>query len=477
MKNFPLILLVSVLSAISSVTVYKYFEGPREVVYMENNPARLTTFTDQLFSGNSQREFVSSAPTDFISAAERVTPAVVNIKSSQGGDGDFWSSGSYGGSSGSGIIISPEGFVLTNNHVIEDAKKVEVTLNDKRKFKAKIVGTDTSTDLALLKIDEKDLPFLTFGNSDSVRVGEWVMAVGNPFNLESTVTAGIVSAKGRNINILEDLYSIESFIQTDAAVNPGNSGGALVNTNGELVGVNTAIITRSGRYEGYSFAVPANLAQKVVRDLKDFGEVQRGMLGIGIDDVNDDRAKYLGLENAAGVYIKETHDDSAAGDAGLKKGDVIISINRKKIASVPELKEQVARFRPGNTISIEYIRDRKKYTTEVTLKNRSDKKAKKVADFKGDTRVLEDLGFELRNLRKDETRKLGIIGIKVKSIFRNSVIEETNMDPGFIITRVNDNKVTTIEDLIDELEGFTGQVVLEGIYEKYPGEYYYKFPL
>ena len=278
MKNLGIILFVSLLSAFIAIAAYRYFEKPREVIIRESSPAMYTNYSDQLLSSNVQRKFLSSSPTNFIKAAEAVTPAVVNIKTSSE-DYGFWSSSSYGGSSGSGVIISPDGYIVTNNHVIEDGRKIEVTLNNKRKYDAKLLGIDNSTDLALLKINAKQLAYLPFGNSDSIRVGEWVLAVGNPFNLASTVTAGIVSAKGRSIDILEDNYRVESFIQTDAAVNPGNSGGALVNTNGELVGINTAIITRSGRYEGYSFAIPANLARKVISDIKDFGVVQRAIIG------------------------------------------------------------------------------------------------------------------------------------------------------------------------------------------------------
>jgi len=329
--------------------------------------------------------------------------------------------------------------------------------------------------LALIKINSSDLPYLTLGNSDSLRVGEWVLAVGNPFNLESTVTAGIVSAKGRNINILDDQYSIESFIQTDAAVNPGNSGGALVNTNGELVGINTAIITRSGRYEGYSFAVPANLVRKVIRDLRDYGEVQRGILGVNIDPVDSRLAKQLGLTAIEGIHISEVRSNSGADEAGLRSGDVIIGINGLKTATVPELQEQVGRYRPGDLITVEYIRKGKKYETQVTLKDKSDNA--ELARFERRLGVLDDLGFELRNLTETEERRTGVSGVKVISIYRDSRIERTNMDPGFIITKVDDTKVSSVEDVLDALEMAEDKVMLEGVYENYPGEYYYAFAI
>ncbi len=477
MKSYLLVILSSLISAIVAIATYRYFEEPREVIVRETIPARYTNFSEDPLNEVPARRFLSASPTDFTSAAEAVTPAVVNIKAIQGGDYDFFSSSAFGTSTGSGVIISPDGFIVTNNHVIEEGDEIEVTLNDKRDFEAKVVGTDPSTDLALIKIvdDFDDLPYVPFGNSDSLRVGEWVLAVGNPFNLESTVTAGIVSAKGRSIDILEGQDRIESFIQTDAAVNPGNSGGALVNTNGELVGINTAIITRTGRYEGYSFAVPANLVQKVIKDLRDFGVVQRGILGVFIDEMSSKLAAELELDAVEGVYITRVTPGSGADDAGLKKGDVIIGINGIKTKTLPEMQEQLGRFRPGNAIDIEYIRKGKaRIATDVLLKSK-DSSAEIITAKDED--ILKDLGFELRNLTSLEQRKLGMSGVKVVSIYRGSKIERTNMDPGFIITRVDNRKVTTVENLIKELEDAKGKVMLEGIYENYPGEYYYAFPI
>nr|HQU60250.1 trypsin-like peptidase domain-containing protein [Saprospiraceae bacterium] len=349
-----------------------------------------------------------------------------------------------------------------------------VTLNDKREYEAELIGTDPSTDLALIRIKADGLPFLEFGNSDSLRIGEWVLAIGNPFNLESTVTAGIVSAKGRSIDILEGQDRIESFIQTDAAVNPGNSGGALVNTNGELIGINTAIITRSGRYEGYSFAVPANLARKVIRDLRDFGIVQRGILGVFIDEMNNERTRELGLKAVEGVYVTRVTPGSGAADAGLKKGDVIIGINGVETKTLPEMQEQVGRYRPGNTISVEYYRGGKKHSAKVVLKNKAN--GTSLVTQKNED-ILIELGFELRNLTREEKRRLDVDGIKVVSIYRGSRIERTNMDPGFIITKMDNRPVKSVEAFLDGLKNATGKVMLEGVYESYPGEYYYAFPV
>ncbi len=475
MKNIALIFSVSLLSSALSVFLYRYFEKPT-IIYREAPSAMYTNYSDpasEMLSGKLQRTFLSSSPTDFISAAEAVTPAVVNIKASQSSDFDFWG-GTYGGSSGSGVIISEDGYIVTNNHVIEEGKRLEVTLNDHRKYPAKLIGADPSTDLALLKIDVKGLPHLIFGNSDKIRIGEWVLAVGNPFNLESTVTAGIVSAKGRSIDILDDIYKVESFIQTDAAVNPGNSGGALVNTNGELVGINTAIITRSGRYEGYSFAIPSNLARKVIRDLKDFGVVQRAILGISIDEVTDERAKKLDLESVEGIYVSKVSENSGAQEAGLRKGDVIVKINGAKTSSMPVLQEQIARFRPGNTVKVDYFRNGKRYQTDVTLKNMNGTTA--LVSSALDNALLEEIGFEIRDLTDEEIKRLGTKGAKVVSIYRGSKIERTNMDPDFIITRINQESIRTAEDVATILADAKGKIMLEGVYEGYPDVWYYEFP-
>ena len=473
MKQYVMMGASSLLSALLAILIYQFFEHPKEVIIRETVPARYTNFDPMDVS--KQRLFLSSSPTDFTAAAQAVTPAVVNIKTVQGGGGfDFWGGNSLGSASGSGVIISQDGFIVTNNHVIEDSDEIQVTLNDKRDFSAELIGTDPSTDLALIKIKAKGLHFLEFGNSDSLHVGEWVIAVGNPFNLESTVTAGIVSAKGRSIDILEGQDRIESFIQTDAAVNPGNSGGALVNTNGELIGINTAIITRSGRYEGYSFAVPSNLARKVIRDLKDFGLVQRGILGVFIDEITNERAQELGLKAVEGVFVTRVTPGSGADDAGLRKGDVIIGINGVVTKTLPEMQEQLGRYRPGNSVTVDFIRKGKKSTANVLLKNKSNSTAI-VTEKNVD--VLTDLGFELRELTREERRRLKTNGVKVISIYRGSRIERTNMDPGFIITKIDNKPVESLDALVEDFSNATGKVMLEGIYESYPGEYYYAFPV
>lgn len=303
-----------------------------------------------------------NVPENFVEAADLVTKSVVNITVSR--------KGSYSPvSGGSGVIMSHDGYIITNNHVIESGGKIEVTLYNKRNYVAEVVGKDPTTDLALLKIKASDLQPLRYADSDKVKVGEWVLAVGNPFNLTSTVTAGIVSATGRNINILQGLYSIESFIQTDAVVNPGNSGGALVNMQGELIGINSAIMSESGGYEGYSFAIPSNLVKKVTRDLKEFGKPQRALLGVTIRDVNEQIAEDFRLTSIEGVLVSTVGEGSSASLADIRKNDVIIGVNGVKTNTVSELQEQIARFRPGDNISLDIVRSgRKIRKDDVILK-------------------------------------------------------------------------------------------------------------
>ncbi|MEM9849139.1 MAG: Do family serine endopeptidase [Bacteroidota bacterium] len=472
MKNFALVFLSSLLSAVLAIFIYRTFETPREVIVRETTPVKYVRYDE-----NSPSKVVIPGATDFVNASEFVTATVVNIRAESGGTFDFWSSSSYGASTGSGVIISSDGYIVTNNHVIESGDKIQITLSDRREYTAKKVGTDPTTDLALLKIEETKLPYIQFGDSDSLRVGEWVLAVGNPFDLESTVTAGIVSAKGRNIEILKNDFSIEAFIQTDAMVNPGNSGGALVNVRGELIGINTAIMTRSGHYEGYSFAIPSNLARKVIEDLQDFGEVQRGVLGVSIVNVDNKMAKRLGLPSVEGVYIKDlTSKEGGAAAAGIKKGDVIISVNDVKTKTVPELQEQVGRFRPGDAINIEYIRRGKRAMTEVQLKNRSLIPSRTNQSVTSD--LLKDLGLELRTLLPKEKEQLEVEhGVKVLSIYKGSKIESTNMDIGFVILEVNGMRVESVEDVLVAIERSQEEVELKGVYEDYAGEYIYTFEL
>jgi serine protease Do len=473
MRKYLWLSLVCVGSSLLSVFLYSQFLSPNKVVWVGNGgESRYAGLVDKLFNSRSNNSFQSAAPTNFIESAEIATPAVVNIRALLETGGGLFSGGSMTGSSGSGVILSPDGYVVTNHHVVERCTDIKVTLADKREYKARLVGSDASTDIALLKIEEEDLPFVVFGNSDSVRVGEWVLAVGNPFNLESTVTAGIVSAKGRNINILGGAASIESFIQTDAAVNPGNSGGALVNTVGELIGVNTAIITESGSYEGYSFAVPSNLVQKVIRDLREFGIVQRAFLGVSIQDLDAETARELQLPNAEGALINRVATGGAAADALLEIGDVIISINSSKVRSTSELQEHVGRFRPGETVNLEYWRTGKKYRNRVLLKDSNNSTS--IARVSGDE-LETDLGLALRDLSKEEKRKLRVQGSIVTSIRRGSVVYDTNMQPGFIISSVNGNRISSAAEAIEAMKNVYNSLSLDGYYEGEPDLYSYRF--
>lgn len=376
--------------------------------------------------------------------------------------------------SGSGVIISKDGYIVTNNHVIEGAEEIEVVLHDNRSYTGTLIGTDPNTDLALIKIEKDNLTPIRFANSDDTKVGQWVLAVGNPFNLSSTVTAGIISAKARNINLLQQkagTFAIESFIQTDAAVNPGNSGGALVDLNGDLIGINTAIASPSGVYAGYAFAIPSNLVKKVIEDLREFGVVQRGYMGISMGSVDDKLAKDLNLENVAGAYVSDVQKGSGADEAGLKGGDIITKVNGKTIRTSPELQEIVARYRPGDKIEVEYLRDNKLKTTQVTLKNRDNTThlaSKEELNKKGKG-VIEELGVELEALSTSEARKMGLAGgLQVKKLNNGILKSNTDIKEGFIITSVNKRAVTTLEELEALLKASRGDgVMLQG---KYPGE-------
>ncbi|MBR1630534.1 MAG: Do family serine endopeptidase, partial [Paludibacteraceae bacterium] len=343
--------------------------------------------------------------------------------------------------SGSGVILSSDGYIVTNNHVIDRATEIEVILNDKRTFTATLVGTDPNTDIALLKVEATDLPSIRVGNSDNLRVGEWVLAVGNPFNLTSTVTAGIVSAKARNINILNSAMKIESFIQTDAAVNPGNSGGALVNTNGELVGINTAIASQTGNYAGYAFAVPTSIVSKVVADLKQYGTVQRAVLGVQIQDIDAQLAQDEHLETLDGVYVAGVQDLSSAAAAGIKKGDVITSVDQKKVTSSAELQEQIGRHRPGDKVSISVLRgkDTVNFTLELRNSQGTTDMLSKPADF-------EALGMTFKDLDTGTARQLGIsYGLQVSTA--KGAAARAGIRADFIIVKANNTAVRSEDDL------------------------------
>jgi Do/DeqQ family serine protease len=376
---------------------------------------------------------------------------------------------------GSGVIISSNGYIITNNHVIDQAEEIEVTLHNNDVYKAKVIGTDPSTDLALIQIKEDQLPALTLGNSDQVEIGEWVLAVGNPFNLNSTVTAGIVSAKGRNINIIDDKSAIEAFIQTDAAINPGNSGGALVNLNGELIGINTAIASPTGTYTGYGFAIPANIVSKVMEDFMKYGMVQRAYLGVMIRDINGDLIREENLKISEGAYVDSLVANSAAGEAGIQPGDVIVKVEDNSIVKSADLLEQIGRHRPGDDVNVTVNRKGKEMQFTVTLANQ---KGDKKLTAKTEQDILDVLGGTFETLDKKTAGQLGIEGgVVVRDLSAGLLKNETGIREGFIITGINNDKITSVEDLRKALKNQKGGVMLEGIYENYPGKIFFAFGL
>ncbi|MBK9254308.1 MAG: trypsin-like peptidase domain-containing protein [Saprospiraceae bacterium] len=431
--------------------------------------ATLAAEHDILLSDRIHRAFSASAPTDFIEAARTCRESVVSIRASVSKD-----LRNYTPSTGSGVIFTSDGYLATNYHVVQNATEVNILLNDQRAYKGKIVGTDPSTDLALLKIEAENLPFLVFGNSDSLQIGEWVMAVGNPFRLQSTVTAGIVSAKARSINILEN-QGIESFIQTDAAVNPGNSGGALINTQGRLVGINTAIMSSSGNYEGFSFAIPSNLARKVLIDLKEFGAVQRGWLGIEITNVDQKMADRYGIKDVAGVFIASVAHKGGAHQAGLQQNDIILSVNDVKTLTTSSFMEQIAQYRPGDDVTVEFLREQQPLKLKVQLRNQLNT-TDLIAIYKD--QILKEIGIEIRDVDSNEKTLTGKKGVYVVSVLKNSIVHQTRMEPGYIITEINEREISSAKELLNILESLRGKnVILEGFYQNYPGAYPYSFQI
>jgi Do/DeqQ family serine protease len=461
--KFGITFLMVIAGSFLAVLAYStFFEKPQVVTITEKQPLKYATFAADS----------NAALPDLTFAAEKSIHSVVHI-ATQSMRGGGWSSGNpffdeffglrnqqpqISQGFGSGVIISSDGYIITNNHVIESAENIKVILNDKREFEAKLVGADPSTDIALLKIDAKDLPILIYGDSNNLKLGEWVLAVGNPFNLTSTVTAGIISALGRNLQINEDQYSIESFIQTDAAVNPGNSGGALVNQQGNLIGINTAIYGgRSGSYTGYSFAVPVTIVSKVVEDLKKFGEVQRALLGVNIGDVNAEIAKELKLDKVEGVYVGGVPENGAAREAGIQEKDVIIQVEGEPIKNTAQLQEKISQYRPGDKVKVIVIRDNEKKPFTVTLRNKH-----------GDTEIVRDnlsvLGAEFVTVTDKEKEKLEInSGIKITKLDKGK-LKTLGMKEGFIITHVNKKPISEVKDFRREIGNAKGGILVEGIY-------------
>ncbi|MDB4082883.1 Do family serine endopeptidase [Vicingaceae bacterium] len=484
MKNLFGGFLMALLGGTVSLGIYKSIE-PQYAQQQKEEQAEKPTLVNMLAT-----EPYASA--DYTTAAELTINGVVHVKTEgiveynqQGFDPFrqfFYGDGNYNQKyrqpvkgAGSGVIISADGYIVTNNHVIEKADQIKITLNNKKTYDAELIGTDPTTDLALLKIEEAGLPYILYGNSDQLKVGEWVLAVGNPFNLTSTVTAGIVSAKGRDIDILSgDPFtgssSIESFIQTDAAVNPGNSGGALVNTKGELIGINAAIKSNTGSFAGYSFAIPANIVRKVVSDLKEFGTVQRAYIGVQIKNIDEKLADEIGVADLNGVYVEELMEKGSAKDAGIKEGDIIKKVKGVEVNSASELQAKIGEFRPGDEVSISILRNGNLTVKKVVLKNMEGNT--EIID-NTNNQLLKSLGAKFNDVDEELLEKLELVGgAQIESVFQGK-LKDANIGEGFIITKVDKEDINNAADLIEILSQKKDEgVLLQGIYPNGRNGYY-----
>ncbi len=465
MKNIIKIVLVSALGGAITLGSYKAFFEEEQTAIFESSPTpivRTAGFSEEVQAG-------------FVEAAENSVNSVVHVKTAvesrqpyANSPLDFFFGQPRGYTprmqmgTGSGVIVSADGYIVTNNHVIANARQIQVTLNNGEEYTAEVVGADPTTDIALVKVDAEDLPYMVFSNSDEVRLGEWVLAVGNPFNLTSTVTAGIVSAKSRSIGIINERSAIESFIQTDAAVNPGNSGGALVNTEGQLIGINSAISTHTGSYEGYSFAVPSNIVKKVVEDILEYGTVQRAFIGINIADVTPVLAEQAELNINNGVYVGGLTPNGAAADAGIKEGDVIVAVDERRVNKSSELQELIGRKRPGDKVILTVHRDGSQRNIEVKLRN-LDGTTEVVRRASGNTFVQRlDAGFE--PLDERSKKKLNIdYGVEVTEP-GNGLLAEQGIPQGFVITKIARRPIRDVNDIEEAVREMRqgDPVVIEG---------------
>ena len=501
LKNILAIIAISATTAVASVWGYgkiieHQYAGTQEAGKL---PVNYVGFT-----GNNS----PGTPVDFTPAATSATPAVVHIKTRTkskqvannqrqrnpfqdffGGDdafGDF-----FGGprvmpeqrASGSGVLITEDGYIVTNNHVVDGADEINVTLPNKKSYKATVIGADPSSDIAVIKIEGKGFPYLVYGNSDDVKLGQWVLAIGYPLSLDVTVTAGIVSAKSRSINInkQQSASPVESFIQTDAAVNPGNSGGALINTSGELIGINSAIASPTGSYAGYSYAIPVNITKKIVTDIVKFGTVQRGYIGINFlnDNLSEEEIKAiekdLGIpyKEGEGVFVTGVPAGGSANAAGIKKGDIITKVNGTNVTNGPELQEQITRFKPGDKILLTYKRAGKENTVNLTLKNKAGN-----TDIVKNSSIMDQIGGELENVDKKVAAANELSGGVVVKKIGTGLLKNTKMQDGFIITSVNGQEVKNLDELKSILVASKGGTVrLEGVYPGYEGSYAYPLNL
>ncbi len=480
MNRLVLTIVVSVLSSV--LTCYLCLQLTQ---LQTHNQASLNSSNDLFkktnYSYPSHPQYTNlNYPSDFIKASKTASPTVVSITKVKntigrskmdfpGFGGKTWNNEDAAEvSSGSGVIVSSDGYIVTNYHVIEGSDEIRVNLYNKQAYSAKIIGVDKNTDIALIKIDAYSLPAIKYGDSDKVEVGEWVLAVGNPFNLTSTVTAGIISAKARNIDILKEEYAIESFIQTDAVINSGNSGGALVNVQGELIALNTAIATpyQSGTYAGYSFAIPVNIVRKVVDDLRRHGTVQRAYLGVSIENIDSKLAKNLGLSSMKGVYIEQVIKGSAAYDAGLRMGDIITEVHGRSVNSSAELDERLARYRPGDPISITYLRNSIEQYVQVTLKS-IHHKTDIIQDNHSRSNIRDSFGAEFEQLAVAELRRLGLKnGIRVTRLFDGLLKNQTEMKPDFIMLKFNGERIRDPQQLHESFLKLKkgDHIQIEGLY-------------
>lgn len=501
-KQILLIIGISAVSAVTSVFIYGKIVPAKDTSFMQ------TTANGNVpvnYAGFFENGAVGGDPVDFTKAANAAVPAVVHIKTkiaakkinnrlpnsnrSNNMEDMFeqFFNNNFGQrvqpeqqASGSGVIISDDGYIVTNNHVVTDggegvADEITVTLSNKKTYKAKLIGKDASSDIAVLKIDASGLPFMLYGNSDAVKLGQWVLAIGYPLTLETTVTAGIVSAKGRSIGInsRQSQTPIESFIQTDAAINQGNSGGALITTDGQLIGINSAIYAPTGTYAGYGFAIPVNIVKKIVNDLIQYGDVKRGFIGISYassEAENEKLVKQSGLSDGQGVYVQYVPADGAASLAGLKKGDVITKVNNNPVASGLEMSAQIASFKPGDKVPLTYLRNNKEFSTTITLKESAGKLEVASAD-----NINETLGAELETLDPKKALTYDIEGgVLVKKIKQGGAFSKTKMESGFIITSVNGVEISSLEELTQAIKSLKGESIqLEGMYPGYEGVYRY----
>lgn len=478
MKHLLKFFLVAVLGGVVSLALYSRFD------HSQSNGNSPDSNPQIQFTNYTSSPSVPLESLDFVNAAQKTVNAVVHVTTTFQSQKYYnpWSQ-IFGGekyysqeqkASGSGVIITNDGYIVTNNHVVANAAHIEISTNDNRIYTAELIGADPATDIALLKITENHLPAIVFGDSDNLQVGEWVLAVGNPFNLTSTVTAGIVSAKARNINILhynptDEVFPLESFIQTDAAVNPGNSGGALVNGRGELVGINTAIASRTGSYSGYSFAVPVSIVKKVTADLLEFGMVQRAYIGVSISNIDQELAKDKDLKTREGAYVRGLLEEGAAADAGIKEGDVITSVQGIAVNNVTQLQEQIGKYRPGDEVKLSILRKNNIKDFTVILRDRYGNKELKIRDVEKPGLIY---GATLQALTTDEKAGLKIEnGVKITDL-QSGKLKSAGLSNGFIITQIDKQPVDSPEDVSRILSSKRGGVLVEGIHPDGKLDYY-----